>query len=153
MSQTNFPNATDAEWTTARRIIYRAAVRAGYEPNTAEDMAQNGMKRILTSPYESQRPETLRQAAGWLVGSCRRWGWQSLMAPSDRPRGRFPDETARAVTFQTMAVYRRRSGNLSPLAAAALAELHRISPGLIRAVEGSGCDAEVAAEVAERMAG
>ena len=153
MDQLNFHNATDAEWTTARRIIYRAAIRAGYDDATAEDMAQNGMKRILTSPYESQRPDTLRQAAGWLVGSCRRWGWQTLLDPSDRPRGRFPDETARAVTFQTMAVYRRRSGNLSPLDAAAVAERHRIPLGRVLAAQGAGADAEVAAEVAERMAG
>ena len=157
MSSTNFPHATDAEWTTARRIVFRAAVRAGYEPNTAEDMAQNGMIRIMRAKYKvpHRQPDTVRQAAGWLVCSCRRWGWQTLLDPSDRPRGRFPDETARAVTFQTMAVYRRRAGNLSPLETVALAERHGIqwATDQILAAQGAGTDAEVAAEVAERMAG
>jgi hypothetical protein len=80
----NFPNATDAEWSAAREIVYRGASIAGYDPATADDMAQNAMlyaaKKEWRTPLEG--PE---HAARILVKYCRRCGWNVLSDRRARP--------------------------------------------------------------------
>ena len=116
----NHANAKPHQWTQARRIVERAARAAGYDRNTADDMAQEALYIISTRAWRTTCPATPEAAAGRMVHRCRRWGWQQLMA--DRPRGRNPDETARAVEMATMAIYRERAGNLTPADMAAQAE-------------------------------
>lgn len=116
----NHANAKPHQWKQARRIVERAARAAGYDPNTADDMAQEALYIIATRAWRTTCPATPETAAGRMVHRCRRWGWQRLM--TDRPRGRNPDETARAVEMATMAVYRERAGNLTPAQMAERAE-------------------------------
>lgn len=118
----NHPKATPAEVARARRNIYRAAIRAGYDPSTADDMAQTGMDRILFKNYGNRCPATIVRAASWEVANARRYGWARLLPAYQRPRSRAQDEAARAVEMATMAIYRERSTNLTPADMAAQAE-------------------------------
>lgn len=121
----NFPDATPAELANGLAIITRAAERAGYPGSTADDMAANGMFRILRRPWHSM-PNDIRHAAHAVVKQARRCGWQSLMNPSDRPRGRKADQTAAAREAATMAIVRRRSATLTPADTVAWAETRRV---------------------------
>lgn len=107
----NHPNTTAEEWNAARRIIYGAAIRAGYDPSTADDLAQTALDRILFRKHSKRCPASARIAAAWEVRACRRYGWARLMPRAQRTRG---DEQTRAVEMATMAIYRERSANLSP---------------------------------------
>jgi hypothetical protein len=107
----NHPNATAEEWNAARRIIYGAAIRAGYDPSTADDLTQTALDRILFRNHAKRCPASARIAAAWEVRACRRYGWARLMPRAQRTRG---DEQTRAVEMATMAIYRERSANLSP---------------------------------------
>lgn len=118
----NHTKATPAEIEQARKTIYRAAVRAGYDRSTADDIAQNAMERILFYAYPDRCPASIGRAAAWTVATARRYGWRQHLPAHQRPRGRAADETARAVELATMAVYRERSGNLTPAQMAERAE-------------------------------
>jgi hypothetical protein len=107
----NHPNTTAEEWNAARRIIYGAAIRAGYDPSTADDLTQTALDRILFRNHAKRCPASARIAAAWEVRACRRYGWARLMPRAQRTRG---DEQTRAVELATMAIYRERSANLSP---------------------------------------
>ena len=58
----NFPNATDAEWTQAHRILAIAARKAGYDHSTADDLAAEAVLRIVSRPWR-EMPESVRHAA------------------------------------------------------------------------------------------
>jgi len=80
----NFPNATDAQWTAARDIVFRAARSAGYGPSMADDMAQNAIYRSARKQWKTpvEGPE---HAARILVKACRRQGWSGLFDRYARP--------------------------------------------------------------------
>jgi hypothetical protein len=107
-------------WTDALRIITSAARRAGFDSATADDISQIAVMRLLRKEYRGKVcPSSPRVAAIWFVRQCRRYGWASVLPRSTQPRG---DEQTRAVELATMAVYRERSGNLTPLQLAATAD-------------------------------
>jgi hypothetical protein len=115
----NHPNTTSEEWNVARRIIYGAAIRAGYDHSTADDLTQTALDRILFRNHAKRCPASARIAAAWEVRACRRYGWARLMPRAQRTRG---DEQTRAVELATMAIYRERAFNLTPLQMAATAD-------------------------------
>lgn len=113
--QLNFPRATEDQWDKARRIVHRAAVRAGYDHATADDMAQNAMLTIRGRRYRGTSPRTPEVAAARLVRGCRIRTWRDVMDLEHARRTR-PEwsEHERAAHMQTMAIYRARSATLTP---------------------------------------
>lgn len=114
-TQRNFPAATEEQWNRAWGIVYRAARRAGYDPATAADMAQNAMLTIRGRRYRRTSPRTPEIAAARLVRGCRIRTWRDVMDLEHARRTR-PEwsEHDRAAHMQTMATYRQRSGSLTP---------------------------------------
>lgn len=113
--QLNFPAATEAQWDKAWKIVHRAAVRAGYDPSTADDMAQNAIRKAMTTQHRNRCPASPAIAASWMVKRCRRYGWRDLM-DTEQARQLRPEwsEHERAAHVQAMATYRQRSGSLTP---------------------------------------
>lgn len=118
----NHPNATPAEVAEARENIYRASIRAGHDADTADEMAQVGMDRLLFKAYGNRCPATIGRAAAWQIANARRYGWHTLLPTYRRPRKAAQSEAEQAVEMATMAIYRERSANLTPADMAAQAE-------------------------------
>jgi len=119
----NHPSAVEADWTAARENIHRAAVRAGFDQSTADDIAQNGAAKLMERQYRKTCPTTLERATRVLIATRRRYGWRDLMDRDQaRQFRRDATETERAAEVATMAIYRERSGNMTPADMAAQAE-------------------------------
>lgn len=111
----NWPTATEEQWAEARQTVYRAAVRAGFDPSTADDMAQNAMIAIGKRRYKTRSPVSPVGGARVEVRNRRRFQWWPLMSREQARRFRSDmTEQERAAELATMAIYRQRSGNLTP---------------------------------------
>jgi hypothetical protein len=72
-----FENATAADWTRARDIIYRTALRDTGDAARADDLAQQAMMTIITRRWKAP-PESPTHAAFILRKQARRMGWHTL---------------------------------------------------------------------------
>lgn len=145
----NHPNATPAEVAEARENIYRASIRAGHDADTADEMAQVGMDRILFRVHRKRCPASILRAAAWEIAAARRHGWHTLLPAYRRPRKKHRIAAEQAAEMATMAIYRRRAGNLTPAQLAEQAEAwgssHRAA-AIRTAVAHSLIDAVMAAQ-------
>ncbi len=72
-----FATATAADWSRARDILYRTALRDTGDASRADDLAQQGMVTILARRWKAP-PESPAHAAFILRKQARRLGWHTL---------------------------------------------------------------------------
>ena len=80
----NFPHATDADWTHARRRLTAFLIRHDLDPNTAEEVAQQHLTETLTRNYRGRCPASLAVAIGWSIARAKRYGVGTLTREGNR---------------------------------------------------------------------
>lgn len=83
----NFPAATAADWTAARRSLERFARAHDLDHHQAEELAQAALTDMLTRTYSERCPATLAVAVGWRLHTARKHGVWTL-APGNTSRRR-----------------------------------------------------------------
>lgn len=129
-----FTNATPADWTRARGILFNGARRAGVDPATADDMAQNGMMAMLRRKWKTP-PEGPVHAARILRKQAQRLGWWTLLPDAVNAARRKATAAAEA---QTVAVAQGRSVTPSPATMAEDAERLGVPVERVHAAHGIG---------------
>lgn len=81
----NFPAATAADWTAARRRLVGWLRTRDVDPDRAEEIAQDVLTEMLTAKYNGdQCPRTPRVAVGWRIATARRYGLSALTREGHR---------------------------------------------------------------------
>lgn len=81
----NFPAATPADWTAARRRLTGWLRTRDVDADRAEEIAQAVLAELLTAKYHGdQCPRTPRVAAGWRIATAKRYGIKALTREGKR---------------------------------------------------------------------
>jgi len=129
MTMNNYPNATDAEWNEAYRIIRGSALANGIGNADAEDMAQEATRTIMTRRFRIA-PENPVHAARVLVRGAKRFGFWSIMPNPSKPQRQRELDSLRPV--------REAGYDPSPAQIAETAERHGIPLEVAMARAGYG---------------
>lgn len=85
----NFPAATAADWTAARRRLIGWLRTRDVDADRAEEIAQAVLAELLTAKYNGdQCPRTPRVAVGWRIATAKRYGIAALTKGGARSRYR-----------------------------------------------------------------